>query len=98
MNEDWRWESLETSPYLLNVHFIRKQYREYRPGWDHDHCVACCATLAEPGYTGENVVHEGYATTAEYVHGSDYAWACITCFEAFGDRMGWVDDTRLFSH
>jgi hypothetical protein len=56
-----------------------------------DHCAACWATLTEPGIEGENFLHEGYATTAEYVRGAEYEWVCVPCFERFGADMAWVD-------
>jgi hypothetical protein len=93
MNKDWRLEHLQTQPYLRGVSFVRKTYRAYRRGWDHDHCVACWAKLTERSMDGDTILHEGYATTAEYVHGADYAWACISCFERFSGDMGWIDAT-----
>jgi hypothetical protein len=88
---DWRLEQLETQPYLRGVGFTRKPYREYRPGWDHDHCAACGMKLAEPELAGEDIVHEGYATTEDFVRGADYEWVCIPCFALFRDEMGWIE-------
>ena len=93
MEKDWRLEHLETQPYLRGVSFVRKPYRAYRLGWDHDHCVACWATLAEPGVAAADDFQEGYATTSSFVRGEDYDWVCPPCFEAFAVEMGWIDET-----
>jgi hypothetical protein len=94
--KDWRLRHLETQPYLRGANFIRKPYRAHRPGWEHDHCVACWATLIEPstiaGWSIEeaaDVVHEGYATTADFVRGAEYDWICVPCFELFCEVMEW---------
>lgn len=89
MADDWRLENLKTQPYLRGVSFVRKAYKLYRPGWDHDHCVACWITLAEPGIEGDDVIHEGYATTSDFVRGADYNWVCPQCFADFRTTMGW---------
>jgi hypothetical protein len=94
MVEDWRREVLETLPYLRGLSFVRKPYRQYRPGWDHDYCAVCGAKLAEPGFEGEDTLHEGYGTTSEYEHGADYEWICHECFAASKDAMGWKDATQ----
>jgi hypothetical protein len=96
MTKDWRLEHLETQPALCGVTFVRKTYRAYREGWTHDHCAACWATLAEiAAPEGGDAFHEGYATTADYVHGEDYEWVCPVCFEAFAEELGWVDATPV---
>jgi hypothetical protein len=91
MSEDWRFENLKMWPYLRGVSWVRKPYSAYRPGWDHDHCAACNKTLAEPGIEGDDVAHEGYATTAEYEKGADYEWLCVECFHDFKGAMGWSE-------
>jgi hypothetical protein len=93
MSKDWRLAHLETQPYLRGVAFIKKEYREPSPRWDHDHCIACWATLAEPNVAGADVVHEGYATTDEYIRGQNYDWVCLPCFKLFRDAMEWRDVT-----
>jgi hypothetical protein len=96
--KDWRLRHLETQPYLRGVSFIRRPYRATRPGWEHDHCVACWATLIEPGMIAgwsidkaADVVHEGYATTANFTRGPEYDWVCVPCFQLFREVMGWKD-------
>jgi hypothetical protein len=93
MEKDRRLEHLETQPELRGVQFVRKHYRAYRPGWDHDHCVGCWATLAEPGSTEPDALHEGYATTERYFRGAEYEWVCPECFSLFAPEMGWSDVT-----
>jgi hypothetical protein len=94
MSKDWRLEHLETQPYLRGVAFARKPYREYRPGWAHDHCVACWAKLeAESSDSEPDSLHEGYATTDSFVRGAEYEWVCVPCFEEFAATMAWVDET-----
>ena len=94
MTKDWRLEHLETQPYLRGVAFVRKPYRKPKPTWDHDHCVACWAKLAERDVASADV-HEGYATTKDYKHGENYDWVCVPCFELFRDAMEWRDLTAL---
>lgn len=93
MTKDWRLERLEDEDALRGVSFVRKVYRAYRPGWEHDHCIACWQTLAEPSLGVEDAIHEGYATTDEYFRGADYEWVCPDRFRAFAGEMGWRDLT-----
>ena len=96
MTKDWRLENLEDPPRLRDVSFVRKPYREYRPGWDHDHCAGCWTKLAEPELIqGDDIVHEGYATTSAYEMGAEYVWVCVTCFQLFREDMGWRDVTGI---
>jgi hypothetical protein len=89
MTRDWRLEHLETQPYLRGVCFERKPYRPPRPGWEHDHCAGCWAKLAQAGdaTAGADLVHEGYATCADFMRGADYEWVCIPCFDRFAAAM-----------
>jgi hypothetical protein len=92
MAEDWRLTNLETQPNLQGVSFARQPYRPYRAGWDHDHCAACGAKLIASG-DDNGACHEGYATTAHYLHGPAYEWVCVPCFHAFAPAMGWQEVT-----
>jgi hypothetical protein len=87
--QDWRLQNLETQPYLRGVAWRLTKYRQYRPGWDHDHCVGCWAKFAEFDSAAETILHEGYATTGEYDLGAEYCWACRECFETFKSQMDW---------
>ena len=93
MAEDWRSKNLDTVQRLRGQHFIRKPYSAYRPDWDHDHCAVCWVKLMEPNVSGEGIIHEGYAVTADYPHGADYEWICPDCFELGKDQMNWRDVT-----
>lgn len=88
MPEDSRLDHLRS---LRGVRFIRKLYKAYRPGWDHDHCAACWAKFAENTADLEPVEREGFATDDTYRHGADYDWICPTCFELFKAEMGWEE-------
>jgi hypothetical protein len=90
MEEDWRLKHLGTQPYLRGVRFQRMRYRAYRPGWDHDHCVACWAKFAEADLPNEPIQREGHTTCSDYQHGAEYDWVCLECFELFKDAMGWT--------
>ncbi len=90
LEKDWRLENLETQE-MRGVRFQRMRYREYRPGWDHDHCVACWAKFAEFDDPNEPIQHEGYTTCADYEHGAEYDWVCLECFSLFKDAMGWTE-------
>jgi hypothetical protein len=91
MSEDWRLLNLEASQYLRGIKFTRKAYRAPSKSWDHDHCEICFAKFMEPPATDQDILHEGYASTQEYVRGEDYAWLCPTCFDDFSTQMGWTD-------
>jgi hypothetical protein len=91
MPDEWRAEMLETLPYLRTQSFVRKPYKAYRPGWEHDHCAVCGVKLMEPSAKVDGTLHEGYATTSDYQHGEDYEWVCAACFTASKDEMGWAE-------
>lgn len=93
MSDEWRTKMLETLPYLHGQSFILKPYKAYRANWEHDHCAVCGVKLMEAGAEGENLLHEGYATTSDYLHGEDYEWVCAECFAASKDAMHWRDAT-----
>ena len=88
---DWRLDVLQTREYLFGVRFKRKSYRVYRSDWRHDHCVSCGITFAEDESDREPIMHEGFATTADYEYGEDYEWVCAECFALFRDAMGWTE-------
>jgi hypothetical protein len=88
---DWRWENLQGETQLRGAALRRMKYSEYRPGWDHDHCIACWTKLAEFDDPAEHIEHEGYATTEDYIRGAEYDWVCVKCFADFKDKMGWTE-------
>ena len=69
----------------LTLHFRR--YTRWSESWDHDHCVACWAKFAE--FDGPEILHEGYATGPDYVHGENYAWVCPRCFYDLQRALEW---------
>lgn len=78
--EDSDWRLTNQAAYLTGVVLVRRPYRAYREGWDHDHCEFCWAKFMEPP-NGD--IHEGYATV------DDYRWICPQCFDDFQARFGW---------
>jgi hypothetical protein len=86
--QDWRVDNCKI---LKGVVLRRKKYSAPRKDWDHDHCLACWAKLAE--FDGPEILHEGYATTAESKWGADYHWICPTCFTELRDVMNWTEVT-----
>lgn len=88
---DWRLEQLEMHGDFRGFAFQRKKYREYRPGWDHDHCIACNTKLAEFESDKEIILHEGYASTEDVLNGADYYWVCPECFALFKEEMDWSE-------
>jgi len=91
MTDDPRYQHLQTQPYLRGVLWVRSRYTTYSPRWDHDHCVACWAKFMEQDDPTEEIEHEGWTTTALYIHGARYEWVCLQCFADFREAMGWVD-------
>jgi len=91
MEKDWRYEHLQTQPYLLGVRWEMKVYKAPHADWDHDHCVGCWAKFMENDSPVEPIEHTGYATTAEYPKGAQYEWVCKKCFADFSDAMGWTE-------
>jgi hypothetical protein len=69
----------------LTLHFQR--YTRRSESWDHDHCAACWAKLAE--FDAPGVLHEGYATGADYAKGACYEWVCTACFTELAKALGW---------
>ena len=94
MNKDWRLERLERETDLGGLRFRRKAYTAPSAVWDHDHCEACSARMAEPGSPYTDALHEGFTTCKEAPFGADYNWVCVTCFELFREAMRWSDADR----
>ena len=83
---DWRVDNCEQ---IRGVKLRRKKYSAPSKDWDHDHCTACFAKFAD--FDGRQILHEGYATTAESEWGEDYHLVCPTCFAELRDVMNWVE-------
>ncbi len=76
--DDWRRRGQER--FLKNVVLVRRSYRLYREGWDHDHCEFCWAKFS----LGEGDLNRGYSTEDEY------RWVCESCVDNFKDEFGWT--------
>jgi len=76
--DDWRLASARS---IKGAVLKWSRYRQPRPAWDHDHCVACWAKFAE--FEGPDIQHEGYATLDEY------NWVCAVCFRELKEVLDW---------
>jgi hypothetical protein len=92
---DWREKALDMVEYLRGVAFRRKAYRQYREGWDHDHCAFCGAKFMEAKADVPDTLHEVYAATEAWIHGADYDWLCDECFQFLKTRIDLIDQTSL---
>lgn len=86
-DDDWRL--LNAEPHLRGARFRYKAYKQPSSTWDHDDCGACWAKFAE--YDGPDILHHGYAVTAEYMHGEDYVWVCPECFDLLKEHLLWSE-------
>jgi hypothetical protein len=76
---DWRLQGQER--YLTGVTLVRRQWRQSRPDWDHDHCEFCWVKFGAERL-GE-VLREGWTTADER------RWICDNCFRDFSDLFEW---------
>ncbi|HKR63596.1 MAG TPA: hypothetical protein VJZ00_07680 [Thermoanaerobaculia bacterium] len=81
MRDDNDWRLTNQLNYLRGADLCWRTYREYQPGWDHDHCEFCNAKF--DATNDPATLHEGYTTTDEY------RWICTQCFEDFKDLFAW---------
>jgi hypothetical protein len=86
--KDWRLVQLEDKEYLYGIRLQHAAYRQYRPSWDHDHCVGCNDTFSEKEETS---LHEGYTTCSDFEYGPEYWWVCPECFQLFKSAMKWSE-------
>lgn len=92
MAEDRRLERLRGQAYLKSVRFERKPNRAYSASWDHDHCAGCWVKFVKGGTApGNDLLHEGYATTEDYLHGAEHVWVCGECFALFRRPMSRIE-------
>ena len=82
---DWR---LDNARHLKGLRLQFRQYTRWSDAWDHDHCAACWAKLAE--FEGLEIQHAGYATGDDYKHGAKYEWICCECFDDLKADLGWT--------
>jgi hypothetical protein len=81
--KEWR---LENASRLKGAQLQFRRYTRWSEAWDHDHCSACWAKLAE--FDGPDIQHEGYATGGK--RGTGYEWICCECFEDLKSDLGWT--------
>jgi hypothetical protein len=78
---DQDWRLADQDKYLSGVTLARRQWRESRPGWDHDHCEFCFAKFGDERLP--DVLREGWTTPDEY------RWICDICFGDFKAQFDW---------
>jgi hypothetical protein len=83
---DWR---VENAQHLKRLPLRRQAYKKWTDRWDHEHCAGCMAEFAESDRP--DIQRAGYATTADYVHGAQYEWVCIRCFNDLKLELGWTE-------
>jgi len=86
MSEDWRSVGAR---FLRGTRLQRRQWRQWSAQWDHDHCSGCNAEFSNS--TAPDILHEGYTTCSDFVHGAGYEWLCPECFSDLKDTMGWIE-------
>jgi len=74
--------------YLWGSSFTRKTYSKPSDDWEHDHCAVCWRTIAE--IEREDILREGYASTATEKWREEYQWICPECFEKHREHMRWT--------
>jgi hypothetical protein len=88
MDDDWRLQGQEK--YLSGVRLVWKQYREWSPSHEHDHCSFCWAKFMDRDDVTD-VLREGYAAQGAGPQGQDdYHWVCANCVRDFSDRFRWT--------
>jgi hypothetical protein len=87
IDRDKQWR-IHNAHHLRGLRLRFQRYAEWSKSWDHDHCAACWAKLAE--FDGPDIQHEGYATCDDYPKGARYDWICSTCFADLKDEMLWT--------
>jgi hypothetical protein len=78
---DHDWRLMGQEKYLAGATLVRRQWRQLREDWDHDHCEFCGAKFG--GDRLGDVLREGW-TTPDERH-----WICDGCFRDFRERFGW---------
>jgi hypothetical protein len=81
MREPNDWRLRNQLSYFKRAELSWRDYRAFRPGWEHDHCEFCSAKFSE-GNDSE-ALHAGFTTCDEY------RWVCPQCFADFKDLFEW---------
>ncbi len=76
------WRLTNQMDYLFQKKLIKKQYKPFREGWEHDHCEFCGSRI-------DTSVPFAYATE------DNYHWICEECCDDFKEIFKWtvVDET-----
>lgn len=83
-DKQWR---IDNASRLKGSRLQFRRYTRWSESWDHDHCAACCAKLAE--FEGPDIQHEGYATCDDYPEGPCHEWVCQTCYDDLKEDLEW---------
>jgi hypothetical protein len=76
---------------------VFKRYRARSKTWEHEHCLLCFTKFMDPGFSEghrrfveehDDVLTEGYTTTAQHEQGADRYWVCPPCVEDFAEEFG----------
>jgi hypothetical protein len=80
-------------PAFNGVMLHRRQYFQWAPNWDHDHCEFCSIAFVVKGDASAQPpnVAEGWTTDDES------NWICNSCFEKYRERFDWKVRKRLAS-
>jgi hypothetical protein len=79
------WRLINGGDYLQGLVLTRKEWRQSRPHWDHDHCELCWATF------GPRAMADAFQVG--YTDQDEYRWVCETCFADFREHYGWQTPT-----
>lgn len=95
--DDWRRMGQEQDlPPGTTLAFTR--YRARGETSEHEHCLFCFAKFMDPDFSAtharfieenDDVLVEGYTTTAEHPWGSGALWVCPPCLDDFAAEFGW---------
>jgi hypothetical protein len=86
--QQWHQYRLDFARHLKGLRLQFCRYTQPSDTWDHDHCAGCNAKFAE--FEAPDILHHGYTTCDDYVHGPEYDWICETCFQDLRQDMQWT--------
>jgi hypothetical protein len=76
---DWRLQGQQK--FLSAALLLKRPYRKFREGWDHDHCEFCGAKFSELPQD----LNVGYSTV------DNYCWVCEKCYDDFKEEFQWKE-------
>ncbi len=90
MTEEEKQEWYQDTDWLHETFWRWEAYRKPCAGWNHEHCVFCARTIAEPDYSDPTALHEAWTTNFVHPEGDmGYEWVCPSCFEQLRDTFCW---------